>query len=586
VEALLGAGGERALRMDAVAEGYHALEVEGAPAGTRYAFSLDGGEARPDPCSRRQPEGVHAFSEVVEAAEADPTDGHRNRALHEQALYELHVGTFTESGTFDGVIERLPDLSALGITAISLMPVAEFPGARNWGYDGVSLFAAHHAYGGLEGLVRLRRAAHAHGLSVYLDVVYNHLGPEGNYLREFGPYFTHQYATPWGDALNFDGPHSDHVRRFFIENALHWTRDVGLDGLRLDALHAIVDNSATPFIEDLTRAVHRASAETGRRIHMIGESAANDTRLLRPREESGLGCDAQWNDDFHHAVRAALTGERQGYYASYGGVSHLARSLAQGYVYTGEFSEFHQRRHGRPCADRPASCFVAFVQNHDQVGNRVTGERLDTAVTEETRRLAAALLLLSPFPPMLFMGEEYAETAPFQYFVSHTDPELVEAVQRGRREEFASFGWREEPPDPQDEATFARSRLRWDLRRDGAHAQTLAMHTRLLALRRDLRLGSDETGERRRVECREAEGLLALHRRDTLVPTLAVFNLSTAERVYEAAPAGRRMLRAFDTSDPAWGGGGLETAGALHAESSTTITLPARSGVLYRQEIS
>jgi len=585
VDLLLGAAGERDAKMERLEDGHHALSINDAPPGTRYAFRLDAADPRPDPCSRSQPDGVHAFSAVAPPPETDPTDGFRNHALRDQVFYELHVGTFTEAATFDGVIERLPDLAALGVTALQLMPIAEFPGARNWGYDGVCLFAPHSAYGGQEALRRLRRAAHNAGLGVYLDVVYNHLGPEGNYLREFGPYFTDAYSTPWGEALNFDGPQSDHVRRFFIENALHWTRDLGLDGLRLDAVHAIVDNSATPFIEDLTRAVHRAADETGRRIHVIAESAANDARLIRPREASGLGCDAQWNDDFHHAVRAALTGERRGYYASYGRAAHLARAMEQGYVYTGEPSAFHQRRHGRPSADRPAHCFVCFVQNHDQIGNRVDGERLSVAVDPPTRRLATALLLLCPFPPMLFMGEEYAETAPFQYFVSHTDPDLVEVVRKGRKEEFAAFDWLEEPPDPQDEATFARCRLHWERREQGPHAETLAMHRRLLALRRELRLGSDEPSIRRRAGCDEAQGTISLHRDDTARRTIAAFNLSAEPRTIHVRAIAAPMSRVFATTDPEWGGGGTSAPDELPADAPVEMRLPARSALLYAQEI-
>jgi maltooligosyltrehalose trehalohydrolase len=401
-------------------------------------------------------------------------------------IYELHVGSFTRDGTFDAVIHRLKPLRDLGITAIELMPVAEFPGRRNWGYDGVSLYAPQSSYGGPQALRRLVNAAHRAGLAVILDVVYNHLGPEGNYLRDFGPYFTDRYRTLWGEGWNLDGPESDEVRRYILDNALYWITEFRLDGLRLDAADTIVDQSALHVLEELTAAVHRQGRLLGRRVNVIAESAANDPRFVRSPEVGGYGLDAQWSDDFHHAVHVALTREQKGYFADFGGVAPVAKALAERFVNDGRYSVSRGRRHGRPAVDVPADRFVVCVQNHDQVGNRALGERLSALVSPEALRLAAAILLLSPYVPLLFMGEEYGETHPFLYFVSHSDPKLVDAVREGRRREFAAFGWRGEVPDPQAEATFDASRLDWDAAHRPPHVQLRALYRDLLGLRRVL----------------------------------------------------------------------------------------------------
>jgi maltooligosyltrehalose trehalohydrolase len=382
------------------------------------------------------------------------------------------------------VIARLPDLAQLGVTAVELMPVAAFPGARNWGYDGVHPYAPHVAYGGPDGLRRLVSAAHRAGIAVILDVVYNHLGPEGNYLAEFGPYFTERYHTPWGAAMNFDGPDSDEVRRYVIDNALYWITEYHLDGLRLDAVHAIYDFSARHLLEELATAVHRQAELLGRSVLVIAESDLNDPRLVRSIEAGGYGLDGQWNDDFHHAVHARLTDERSGYYADFGRTAAIAASLANRFVLDGRWSTFRRRRHGAPAADVPADRFVVAIQNHDQVGNRAMGERLGALLDARRRRLAAAILLCAPYVPLLFMGEEYDEPHPFQYFVSHGDRDLVKAVREGRRREFADFEWRDGVPDPQAEETFETSKLQWALRTRRRHAQILALYQDLLAVRK------------------------------------------------------------------------------------------------------
>ena len=461
-------------------------QVAHGGAGTRYVFVLADGRLRPDPVSRWQPDGVHEASAVVDPQAFEWTDGGwRGLEMAELVLYELHVGTFTPARTFDGVIGELPRLRRLGVTAIELMPVAAFPGARNWGYDGVALYAVHEAYGGPEGLRRLVDAAHAEGIAVIMDVVYNHFGPEGNYLDDFAPYFTDVYHTPWGRAVNYDQAGSDGVRQFVIANARMWIEEYHCDGLRLDAVHAIYDFGARHLLREISDAVHAAGERLGRRTLVIAESDQNDPRIVRQAPREGYGCDGQWADDFHHAVHAELTGERSGYYEDFGGVDQIADALRHPFVYAGRYSAHRGRTHGAPAPDLPRDRFVVCIQNHDQVGNRASGDRLDTLVSYPQRKLAAGLLLLSGYVPLLFMGEEYGERRPFQYFVSHGDPELVRAVQEGRRREFSAFEWGGDIPDPQAEETFERSTLDRTAAGGAANAQLFALYERLLRLRRE-----------------------------------------------------------------------------------------------------
>ena len=454
--------------------------------GTDYGFVLDGDGPLPDPRSPWQPDGVHGPSRTVDHAAFDWSDARWSAPpLREAVIYELHVGTFTPGGTFDSAIERLPDLAALGITHLELLPVAEFSGDRGWGYDGVDLFAPHHAYGGPDGLRRFVDAAHGQGLAVLIDVVYNHLGPEGNYLPRYGPYFSSRYSTPWGDAVNFDAEGSDEVRRFVVDNALMWMRDYHADGLRLDAMHAIHDMSAIHIGEEIAAATRALEAELGRRLVITAESDLNDPRLVRAVDAGGYGMDAAWADDVHHALHVALTGETSGYYVDFGDEGALARALRDPYLYAGSYSAFRRRRHGRSPGDLPGDRFVAFAQNHDQVGNRALGERLSQLVSPGRARIGAALLLTAPYVPLLFAGEEWAASTPFQYFTGHESEELAEAVRGGRRGEFAAFGWDPDAvPDPQDPETFARSRLDWDERGRDPHASMLAWYRDLIGLRR------------------------------------------------------------------------------------------------------
>ena len=502
------------LTMAPLARGYFRAAIENLEPGSRYFFQLDGARELPDPASRFQPEGVHGPSEVVDLDHFHWTDQNwRGRTLERSIFYELHVGTYTAEGTFDALISQLPELVELGITTVELMPVAQFPGSRNWGYDGVYPFAPQNSYGGPESLQRFVNAAHEHGLSIALDVVYNHLGPEGNYLNAYGPYFTDRYRTPWGPALNFDGAGSDEVRRLFIENALYWLEDYHFDALRLDAVHGIFDFSARHFLAELKSAVADLSKRLGKMIHCIAESDLNDSRLLHNHAQGGYDLDAQWSDDFHHSVHRLLTGEDRGYYADFEGIAPLASTLRDGWYYKGQYSHYRQRHHGNSPEGIAASKVVVCNQNHDQVGNRAAGERLSALVNFEALKLAAGITLLSPFVPLLFMGEEYGETAPFQYFTSHSDPELVEAVRRGRREEFAAFGWEEEKavPDPQDESTFLRSKPDHSRKSEEPHRTLLRLYQNLIRTRREYDLGDSaprsvrEVGDSALLVLRQAE---------------------------------------------------------------------------------
>lgn len=523
--------------------GWWACSVEQAGPGSDYAFSLDEGPPRPDPRSAFQPQGIHGPSRVVDhAAFAWGDAGWRGVPLAGSVLYECHVGTFSAEGTFDGAIKHLGHLADLGIDAIELMPVAEFSGDRGWGYDGVDLFAPHHAYGGPEALKRLIDAAHASGLGVVMDVVYNHLGPAGNYLPEFGPYFSAQHRTNWGEAVNFDGPGSDEVRRFVIDNALMWLRDYHCDGLRLDAVHAIVDHSATHILEELAVEVAALAAHAGRPLFLVAESDLNDPRFVRSRDAGGYGLRAAWADEWHHALHATLTGDTSGYYADFGPLPLLAKALRQAWVYDGTYSRYRQRVFGRPPAGLDGSQFVVASQNHDQVGNRAAGDRSSALMSDGRLRVAAALLLTSPFVPLLFQGEEWGAATPFQYFTGHEDPGLGAAVSQGRRSEFSAFGWDPaDVPDPQDPATFERSRLDWAEIHSERHASLLAWYRRLIALRREIPALTDSRPGRTETDCDSDTGWLVVRRG----PVTVAANVGAGAWTFPAGPA-ERLLAASD----------------------------------------
>ncbi|HWO12665.1 MAG TPA: malto-oligosyltrehalose trehalohydrolase [Polyangiaceae bacterium] len=553
--------------------GYWALPAPGLAAGALYRVRIDGGPPLPDPRSACQPRGVHGPSEWLDHSAFAWSDADfAPRPLSHAVIYELHVGTFSEPGTFSGAISHLDHLVQLGVTHVELMPVAEFPGARGWGYDGVALFAPHHAYGRPDDLKRLVDACHARGLAVLLDVVYNHLGPDGNYLGQFGPYFTNHYATPWGAAMNFDGAGSDEVRRFLCDNALHWLGDYHMDGLRLDAVHAFHDRSALPFLEQLSREVHALERDTGRTKVLIAESDLNDPKLIRSREAAGYGLDAQWSDDFHHALHTLLTGERDGYYSDFGALDDLVTALGHGFVYSGRYSQHRQRSHGRPLGAVPLNRLLGYVQNHDQVGNRAQGDRIGRTLSVPQLELAAALLLSGPFVPMIFQGEEWNATTPFCYFTDHTDAGLGEAVRVGRREEFAAFGWApEDVPDPQAPETFSRSKLRWGELAAPEHARLLAWYgawVRLRAVEPAL-----TSSDRPVVQLEPASTPLLTIRRGRL---LVCANCGAAS-VQHPVEAGAKLLLASPGAEvsgdvlhlPAWGVGVLRPQAGLPPPAST-----------------
>ncbi|MEV4214409.1 malto-oligosyltrehalose trehalohydrolase [Micromonospora sp. NPDC049662] len=525
--------------MRAAADGWWTVEVPDA--GLDYSFLLNDDEtALPDPRSPWQPAGVHGPSRRYDHLAFQWSDSSwTGRQLPGSVLYELHIGTFTPEGTFDAAIDRLDHLVDLGVDLVELLPVNAFNGEHNWGYDGVCWYAPHEPYGGPDGLKRFVDAAHSRGLGVILDVVYNHFGPSGAYAPRFGPYLAEQ-SNSWGRSINLDGPHSDEVRRYIIDSVLMWLRDYHVDGLRLDAVHALPDTRAIPLLEELAVEVESLSTHLGRPLSLIAESDLNDPRLITPREAGGFGLHAQWNDDAHHALHTLLTGERQGYYGDFGSLETLSDVLTGGFFHAGTWSSFRNRHHGRPLDSRvPGHRLVAYLQNHDQIGNRATGDRISASLSSALVRVGAMLLLTAPFTPMLFMGEEWAASTPWQFFTSHPEPELASAVRTGRRREFASHGWPEgDVPDPQDPETFVRSRLDWAELDKPEHASMLAFYQRLIALRRSVADLSDP--RMHAVSVQHGDQFLLMRRGDTLV----VANFAGRGRGVSLPGVARRVLLA------------------------------------------
>ena len=573
--------------MERHADGLHTVTLAGLQPGSRYFYLLDAERARPDPVSRFQPAGVHGPSELVDPHAFAWTDQEwRGLPLTELLIYELHPGTFTADGTFTAIIPYLDYLkNGLGITAIELMPVAEFPGRRNWGYDGTHPYAPHSAYGGPQGLKTLVNACHEKGLAVVLDVVYNHLGPEGNYLGEYGPYFTDRYQTPWGQAVNYDGEDGGEVRRYFIDNALYWVTEYHIDALRLDAVHSIFDANPTHILQELGEAVHTQAAVLDRTVLLIAESNLNDNRVITDIQEGGWGLDAQWSDDFHHSLHTLLTGEQNGYYQDFGRLADLATAITDGFVYQGQESLFRKRPHGTVSRHLPGERFVVCSQNHDQVGNRAHGERLSTLVPFAALKLAAGLLLCAPNIPLLFMGEEYGETAPFLYFTSHTDPALAQAVRAGRRREFAQFAWGQEVPDPQDPQTVHRSVLKHRLREQDPHRALLRFYCDVIALRKRSPALRNCSKEHLEVKTLPEQKVLLIQRWQPQDEEILLFASCASESVTLVPPLPPgRWQKVLDAEAEHYGGLGQDGLPAvLRADQKSSVKLAPFTFALYRR---
>ncbi len=579
------AGETESFPMQAEEKAYFSVLVKSLGPGTRYFYLLDGNQQRSDPVSRCQPEGVHGPSQVINPRAFQWQDSSwKGVPLEEMIIYEIHTGTFTSEGTFGAAIPFLDYLkNDLGVTAVELMPVAQFPGERNWGYDGTYLYAPQNSYGGPLGLKTLIDACHQKGLAVLLDVVYNHLGPEGNYLDDYGPYFTDRYKTPWGSAINFDGPESDEVRKFFIANALYWVTEFHMDGLRIDAIHGIFDFSARHILDELRETVHRQAKRLGRHIVVIAESDLNDVRVINPPPQGGYDLDAQWNDDFHHSLHTILTNERQGYYQDFGDLGQLVQALREGFVYTGQYSSYRRRRHGSSSKHLPPAKFVIFSQNHDQVGNRMRGERLSALIPFEALKLVAGILLLSPNIPLLFMGEEYGEEAPFQYFISHSDLSLIAAVRQGRKKEFAAFKGEGEPPDPQDETTFFRSKIHLELQQQGNHKILLECYKTLIRLRKEIPSLFHLNKMGMEIQTSVEKLALIMLRRYEKDRVCGLFNFSEKPQRINISVERGIWQKIFDSSSVKWGGPGCSTPDSIQSVSSEVcFPMMAHSFVLYR----
>lgn len=557
VQLMIHSQDNRLIPMEKDGRGYWKAALNDVCPGVLYSYNLDGLRDRPDPASHFQPGGVHEASQLVNHSEFRWDDDQwKGMPLSEMIMYELHAGTFTPEGTFDAMIPRLDDLKDVGVNAIEIMPVAQFPGDRNWGYDGVYPFAVQSSYGGPEGLKRLVNESHKKGVAVILDVVYNHLGPEGNYLWDFGPYFTDTYKTPWGDAVNYDGPYSNEVRNYFIENALYWFENYHIDALRLDAIHGIYDMSAKHFLSELTERVEAFSQQQGRKFYLIAESDLNNPVVAKSREAGGYGIDSLWCDDFHHSLHTLLVREDTGYYTDFGKPGHLVKSLSEGFVYSWQYSDYRKRNYGSSSKDLPADRFVVFSQNHDQVGNRMLGERLSSLVPFEALKLAAGIVLLSQYIPLLFMGEEYGETSPFLYFVSHSDQHLIEGIREGRKKDFESFNWDAEPSDPFSAETFEQSRLQWSKRTVGRSAQLLQLYKELIRMRKTNPALKDLNKERVEVWGDEEQKLVFMRRWKDNNRVLALFNFNENDLRLNLSAPDEQLHRALSSDEERWGGPG------------------------------
>jgi len=572
---------EQLLPMQQMEYGFWQVTGENIEPGSRYFYQLNGTKEFPDPASYLQPEGVHGASEVFDQQSFTWRDqdwlGVR---LEDYIIYEIHVGTFTPEGTFEAIIERLPRLKELGINAIEIMPVGQFPGERNWGYDGVYPYAVQTSYGGPNGFKKLINACHGEGISVILDVVYNHLGPEGNYLPNFGPYFTKKYLGDWGDAPNLDYAYCDGVREYFLENAVYWLDTFHLDALRLDAIQGIYDLSAKHFLSELTERVHALSNQKGRKFYLTAESDLNDVRIIRPKEVGGYGLDAQWCDDFHHALHTLITGENHRYYQDFGQCKDLEKSWREGFVYSGQYSPDRKRRHGNSSAEEPADKFVVCSQNHDQTGNRILGDRMTKLTSFEGLKLTAGTVLLSPFIPLLFMGEEYGEEAPFLYFISHSDHDLIEAVRNSKREEFLRAGHAKDFQDPQDPGTFNKCVLNWEKQSEGKHKVIWDFYKELILMRQINEALKKLDKQKLEVSSREEEKLLFMRRYSEENQVFYLMNFSDRTITFDLDPPTGSWQKILDSADSKWMGPGTTLPEKLIP--GELLTIPAKSLALYQ----
>ncbi|WP_311953475.1 malto-oligosyltrehalose trehalohydrolase [Mucilaginibacter terrae] len=570
------------LPLEKAAYGYWQLTTDKLLEGSHYKFMLDDKDALPDPASLSQPDGVHGASAVVNLNAFKWSDANwQNPVLQDYIIYELHTGTFSDAGTFEGIEEKLDHLVSLGINAIEIMPVAQFPGERNWGYDGVFPYAVQNSYDGAKGLQKLVDACHAKGIAVILDVVYNHLGPEGNYFNEYGPYFTDKYNTPWGKALNFDDAGSDAVRHYFIENVLMWFRDFHVDALRMDAVHAIKDFSPVHLLAEIKGRVDELSKETSKPHYLIVECDLNDVRYINPPAQGGYGMDSQWIDEFNHALRVTAGGEKTAYYSDFEGISHLAKAYNDAYVYDGQYSPHRDKHFGSKAVDNTGEQFIVFSQNHDQVGNRMLGERSSELFSFEMQKLMAGAVLTAPFLPMLFMGEEWAEANRFMYFVSHTDPELAEAVRQGRKAEFAAFHAQGEAPDPMTEETFNNSKLQWALPAQGKHKLMLDFYSELIALRKALPALHQLNRKQTFAQADEQQNTLILSRKSCEQQAIVLMNFSVNIQTLYLPATSQSWNKQFDSADVKWNG---PQASAQKVDGGKSVQLQPQSFLIYVNE--
>jgi len=572
---------EKLIPLQKVDRDYWTVITDGVEPGTRYFYQLDGQTEQPDPASRSQPDGVHGASEVVDPKSFRWSDGGwSGLPLEDYILYEIHVGTFTPEGTFAAAIDRLPRLKDLGINAIEVMPVAQFPSDRNWGYDGVFPYAVQNSYGGVAEFQKFINACHQAGVAVVLDVVYNHLGPEGNCFECFGPFLAQKYQGDWGNTFNLDSAHCDGVREFFLDNALYWLEFFHIDALRLDAIQGIYDLSAHHFLEELAIRVDRFAEQAGRQIWLMAESDLNDVRIIRPREQGGFGVHSQWCDDFHHALHALITGESHSYYQDFGHCEDLAKSYREGFVYSGQYAPHRFRSHGSSSLEIPARQFIVCSQNHDQTGNRIFGDRLSNLTDFEGLKLTAATVLLSPYIPLLFMGEEYGETNPFLYFISHENQALVDAVRCAKEEEFRKMGHADEVYDPQSVEIFNQCKLNWERQQQGNHQTLWNFYQRLIQLRREHPALKQLDKQSLSACCDEASRLMFVHRWHGSDQVYYLMNFSDRSQIFAVHPPEGSWEKILDSADPTWSGFGSDLPQKLIA--SQFITIPTKGFALYK----